>query len=146
MDPPDGTEPLGATRTGGGAYCQSYEHALAGCAGNTASPAPNKPHTISNRQDLTELTVPLLFSGPLSTLRRAQSYGPLPPCRTLGLMTPPKKMLTAAELDAMTPDERAKAFDERVVTDINELPAELRTRVERTGRKLAADLPTTPAG
>ena len=45
-----------------------------------------------------------------------------------------------------TPDERAKAFEERLVTDLNELPADLRARIEETGRQLAAGLPATPAG
>ena len=33
-------------------------------------------------------------------------------------------VLTAADLDGMTPEERQAAFDARVVTDLDELPAE----------------------
>ncbi|MCP3854600.1 MAG: hypothetical protein GY745_13780 [Actinomycetia bacterium] len=47
------------------------------------------------------------------------------------------RVLTAEELDAMTPDERAQAFNERIVTDLDELPAKFRDRVIGTGQRLA---------
>ena len=39
----------------------------------------------------------------------------------------------------MTPDERAAAVADRVVTDLDELPAEFRQRVLDTGARLAAE-------
>ncbi|MCP3938902.1 MAG: hypothetical protein GY708_26445 [Actinomycetia bacterium] len=47
------------------------------------------------------------------------------------------RVLTVEELDAMTPDERAQAFNERIVTDLDELPAKFRDRVIETGQRLA---------
>ena len=52
-------------------------------------------------------------------------------------MAEARKLLTAAELDQMTPDQRAAAFRERLVTDLDELSAEFRQRVEETARRLA---------
>ena len=52
-------------------------------------------------------------------------------------MAEARKLLTAAELDRMTPDQRAAAFRERLVTDLDELSAEFRQRVEETARCLA---------
>ena len=48
------------------------------------------------------------------------------------------KTLTAEELDAMTPDQRAKAFRDRIVTDPDELPEEFRDRVFETAKRLGA--------
>jgi hypothetical protein len=50
-----------------------------------------------------------------------------------------QELLTAAELDAMTPNERAAAFDERIVRSWDEVPAEFRARVEAAARRLSAD-------
>jgi hypothetical protein len=50
-----------------------------------------------------------------------------------------RKLLTAPELDGMSPDERAAAVNERVVTDLDELPSEFRDRVVATGRRLAVE-------
>lgn len=47
--------------------------------------------------------------------------------------------LSAEELDAMTPDQRAKAFRERIVTDPAELPREFRDRVFETAKRLGAE-------
>ena len=55
-----------------------------------------------------------------------------------------RKPLTAAELDQMTPDQRAAAFRERLVTDLAELPADFRQQVEDTARRLAGDLQPRP--
>ena len=52
-----------------------------------------------------------------------------------------RKLLTAAELDQMTPDQRAAAFRERLVKDLDELPADFRQRVEETARRLVDQLP-----
>mgnify|MGYP001822178606 CR=1 FL=1 len=53
------------------------------------------------------------------------------------------KLLTAEELDAMSPNERAAAFDERIVRDLDELPPAFRTRVMKAGQELADDLRAT---
>lgn len=50
-----------------------------------------------------------------------------------------QELLTAEDLDAMTPDERAAAFDERIVRSWDEVPAEFRTQVEATARRLSAE-------
>jgi len=50
-----------------------------------------------------------------------------------------RKLLTALELDEMSPDERAAAVNDRVVSDLDELPAEFRDRVVATGRRLAVE-------
>ncbi|HEX9505253.1 MAG TPA: hypothetical protein VGA62_04535 [Acidimicrobiia bacterium] len=50
-----------------------------------------------------------------------------------------RKLLTAPELDGMSPDERAAAVNDRVVTDLDELPPEFRDRVVATGRRLAVE-------
>jgi hypothetical protein len=49
------------------------------------------------------------------------------------------KLLTASELDAMSPDQRAAALNARVVTDLDALPLEFRQRVIETGARLAAE-------
>ena len=36
------------------------------------------------------------------------------------------RLLTAAELDELSPDERARAFRDRIVTDPSTLPADFR--------------------
>ena len=51
------------------------------------------------------------------------------------------RTLTAAELDQMSPDQRAAALRDRLVTDLDELPATFRQRVEETARRLAEELP-----
>ncbi len=58
-------------------------------------------------------------------------------------MADKRKILTAEELDAMTPDQRAAAFDERIVRDLDQLPAAFRARIMETGKRLAEDLPST---
>jgi hypothetical protein len=47
--------------------------------------------------------------------------------------------LTAAQLDAMTPDERMAAFEQRVVTDLEALPTEFRDRVTATAERLGRE-------
>lgn len=55
-------------------------------------------------------------------------------------MTAKRKILSAEQLDAMTPDQRAAAFDERIVDDLDELPEEFRNRIMETGRRLGEQL------
>lgn len=50
-----------------------------------------------------------------------------------------RKLITATELEEMTPDQRAAVVNERIVTDLDELPPEFRAKVMATGQKLAAD-------
>ncbi|MCP3938220.1 MAG: hypothetical protein GY708_22965 [Actinomycetia bacterium] len=44
--------------------------------------------------------------------------------------------LTVAEMERMTPDERARAVRERQLRSLGELAPEFRQRVEGTGRQL----------
>ena len=52
------------------------------------------------------------------------------------------RALTAAELDQMSPDQRADALRDRLLTDLDELPVTFRQRVEETARRLAEQLPS----
>jgi hypothetical protein len=54
-----------------------------------------------------------------------------------------RKALSAAELDEMTPDERAAVVKAGIVGDLSELPDGFRERVERTGERLAEELRPT---
>ena len=49
------------------------------------------------------------------------------------------EILTAADLDAMTPDERADAFERRLVTDFDSLPDEFRERIVATAARLGKE-------
>jgi len=49
-----------------------------------------------------------------------------------------RKLITAQELEAMSPDERATVINGRIVTNIDELPAEFRAKVMATGLQVAA--------
>ena len=51
-------------------------------------------------------------------------------------MAEDRKLLTAPEMDAMTPDERSAAVRAGIVTDLSTLPAEFRERVLGTGKRL----------
>jgi hypothetical protein len=50
------------------------------------------------------------------------------------------KLLTAAELDQLSPDERALAVQSGIVTELDELPADFRQRVTATAERLAEQL------
>ncbi len=50
------------------------------------------------------------------------------------------RLITAQELDAMSPDERARVVREHVVTDLNQLPDDFRRRVETTAGRLVEQL------
>ncbi|MCA1697253.1 MAG: hypothetical protein LC749_22465 [Actinobacteria bacterium] len=52
------------------------------------------------------------------------------------------RVITAAQLDAMSPDERARVVREHIVTDLDELPEGFRRRVETTAARLAEQLRT----
>jgi hypothetical protein len=54
-------------------------------------------------------------------------------------------MLTAADLDGMSSDERQAAFDARVVTDLSELPAEYVAQLQARAAALAARRDSGPA-
>ena len=58
-------------------------------------------------------------------------------------VSPDPKLLTAPDLDAMSPDQRAAALSERVVSDLASLPDEFRQRVLETGIRLAAERRST---
>ena len=47
-------------------------------------------------------------------------------------------VLTAEDLDRMTPEERQAAFDARVVTDLDELPTEYVAQLQARAAALAA--------
>lgn len=50
------------------------------------------------------------------------------------------RLITAAELDEMTPDQRAAAFNERIITDLDDLPDDFRQTVIDTAHRLATNL------
>jgi hypothetical protein len=56
--------------------------------------------------------------------------------RVVGVDEGPK-LLTAAELDQMSPDERALALRAGIVKELDELPADFRQRVTATAEVLA---------
>jgi hypothetical protein len=47
------------------------------------------------------------------------------------------RVITAEELDGMTPDERAQVVRDHIVTDLDQLPDGFRRRVETTAAWLA---------
>jgi hypothetical protein len=51
-----------------------------------------------------------------------------------------QRVVTAAELDQMTPDQRAAVFNERIVTSLDDLPDEFRQKVIDTAHRLANQL------
>ena len=55
------------------------------------------------------------------------------------------RVLTAEDLDRMTPEERQAAFDARVVTDLSELPAEYLAQLKARAAALAARREAAPA-
>jgi hypothetical protein len=54
-------------------------------------------------------------------------------------------VLTAADLDGMSPEERQAAFDARVVTDLSELPAEYVKQLQARAADLVARREAGPA-
>lgn len=59
-------------------------------------------------------------------------------------MTPQRKLLTVAELDSMTTAERDAAFADGVVSDLAELPEDVRDRFIEHGRRLSRELHSAP--
>ena len=57
-------------------------------------------------------------------------------------MSNERKIITAAEMDKMTPQERADAVRASVVTSLDDLDPAFRERVERRARELAQSLGT----
>lgn len=53
-------------------------------------------------------------------------------------MSSSERVLSAAEMDQMTPTERAAAVDGSVVRDWAAVPAEFRHRIETTAQRLMA--------
>jgi hypothetical protein len=49
---------------------------------------------------------------------------------------PDRPVVSAAELEKLSPDERAKLVDERSGADLSDLDPGFRARVEETGRRL----------
>ena len=49
------------------------------------------------------------------------------------------ELITAAELDKMTPDQRAAAVTAGIVTDPAELPAAFRERIVATAKRIASE-------
>jgi hypothetical protein len=50
------------------------------------------------------------------------------------------RVITAEELDAMSPDQRAQVVREHIVTDLDHLPEAFRHEVETTAARLAEQL------
>ena len=55
-------------------------------------------------------------------------------------MSPRPKLLTVEELDAMTPAARETAFAERIVGNLDDLPADVCERFMENGRRLSREL------
>jgi hypothetical protein len=59
-------------------------------------------------------------------------------------MAPQRKLLTVEELDSMTNAERDAAFNDSVVSDLAELPDDVRDRFIERGRQLSRELHSSP--
>lgn len=55
-------------------------------------------------------------------------------------MREPPRLITAAELDKMTPDQRAAVFAERTVTNLDDVPEAFRQTIISTAERLSAEL------
>ena len=65
---------------------------------------------------------------------------------TLGLVNSKRRLVTAEQLDAMSPNERAAALEEHIVPDLAELPEAFRDRIVATGQRLATERNQAAAG
>lgn len=54
-----------------------------------------------------------------------------------------RPLITAAELDTMTPDERARVVRESIVHDWAEVPQDVQDRIKATAARLSQTLGTT---
>lgn len=61
---------------------------------------------------------------------------------SLDPMAEQRRIITAAEMDKMTPQERADAVTAGIVTDLSALDPIFRARVEARARTIAASLPS----
>lgn len=57
-----------------------------------------------------------------------------------------RDLVTAEELDRMTPDQRSAVVLDRIVTEPAELPEELRARIFETGQRIADQIRTHRQG
>lgn len=57
-----------------------------------------------------------------------------------------REVISAQELDQMTPDQRAELVRASIVTDWDEVPADFRASVEATAAELAEQMDQRPAG
>jgi hypothetical protein len=55
-------------------------------------------------------------------------------------------LITAADLDQLSPDERAAAFRARIVVSLEDLPEGFRDRVLRTSKQIQSELDLLAAG
>ena len=58
---------------------------------------------------------------------------------TLAIVSSNRRLVTAEQLDAMSPNERAAVLAEHIVMDLDELPEGFRERVVATGQRLATE-------
>jgi hypothetical protein len=54
-------------------------------------------------------------------------------------MAQQRKLVTVEELDSMTPAERETVFAERIVGNLDDLPADVRERFMENGRRLSLE-------
>lgn len=57
-----------------------------------------------------------------------------------------REVITADDLDRMTPDQRAAAVRASIVTDWDQVPSEVRARIEDTSAALASQVDHRTAG
>ena len=72
-------------------------------------------------------------------LADAQSVGPHPPSSAYCWDVADERIVTAAEFERMTPDERRRLLNERVLTDLSQVEAEFLVVVRAKGRALHAE-------
>ena len=58
---------------------------------------------------------------------------------TLAIVSSNRRLVTADQLDAMSPNERAAVLADHIVMDLEELPEGFRERVVATGKRLATE-------
>jgi hypothetical protein len=58
---------------------------------------------------------------------------------TLAIVSSNRRLVTAEQLDAMSPNERAAVLADHIVMDLDELPEGFRERVVATGQRLATE-------
>ncbi|HUP70856.1 MAG TPA: hypothetical protein VM142_13730 [Acidimicrobiales bacterium] len=61
-------------------------------------------------------------------------------------MAKDRDLMAAAELDELSPSERAQAVREGLVKDLDQLPESFRRRLEDSARRLSAALNRHPGG